>query len=231
MVVDYSNLNLIQQVGSGGYASVYFGKHDNNPVAIKKLLTEKKEYTTSHYFSEFRREVCFLRFFVIIYLFFSFFFQVSLMAGLEHSNIVRLIGLCKNPLCLITEFCCYGDLFTYIRSRRERNLFFPIEYIVTVLIDIARGMKFLHTAVPPILHRDLKSPNILLCKISPDEKYLKDKFPILDILQQEELDTSITAKVADFGLSLRTFVPVTARVVDNPLWLAPELLSNQPYSW
>ena len=47
------------------------------------------------------------------------------------------------------------------------------------------------------------------------------------------LNVAETAKVADFGLSLRTRGPVTKRVVDNllaPIWLAPELLSNQPYS-
>lgn len=150
------------------------------------------------------------------------------MAGLEHPNIVQLIGLCKNPLCLITEFCCYGDLFTYIRSRRERNAPFPISYIITVLLDIARGMKFLHAAVPPILHRDLKTPNILLCEISPDEDQ-NNSLGEPTIKNKNEND-SVTAKVADFGLSLRTFVPVTARVVDNPLWLAPELLASQPYS-
>ena len=102
-------------------------------------------------------------------------------------------------------------------------------FVLAVLHDIASGMNFLHTATPPILHRDLKSPNVLLCQIAPDEAYLGQKFEIPDFVT-ELPDSTVTAKVADFGLSLRTNAPVTKRVVENPLWLAPELLSHQPYS-
>ena len=120
---------------------------------------------------------------------------------------------------MLTEFCPHGDLFSYIASRRERNLPLPVDYIMDVLVDISSGMRFLHTAVPPIVHRDLKSPNILLCRIASDEK-----------TKNGTTKSSETAKVADFGLSMRTRSSVTERVVDNPIWLAPELLDKQPYS-
>jgi serine/threonine protein kinase len=140
------------------------------------------------------------------------------------------------------------------------------------------GMSFLHSVTPPVLHRDLKSPNILLVSASPDEEeLLRGKsvrngigFCLSDVqnrlskfnseenlppeqfasqffansakLKQERTLGSfkvqgpsgstrpVVAKVADFGLSLRTNLPLTTRVVDNPLWLAPELLSSMPYS-
>ena len=149
------------------------------------------------------------------------------MAGLQHPNVVGLKGLCKKPLCVLTDFCTYGDLYTYLQSRRNCNIPLPFKFVVKVLLDIAKGMNFLHTATPPIIHRDLKSPNILLCKVSPDERKLDDPFPQPKYVGA---DKSVIAKVADFGLSLRTGAPVTERVVDNPLWLAPELLSNKPYS-
>lgn len=91
-------------------------------------------------------------------------------------------------------------------------------------------MKFLHTTTPPILHRDLKSPNILLCRISPDEADQEIPYNNLDFLVPSHVPSPETAKVADFGLSLQAHGPITQRVVDNPLWLAPELLANQPYS-
>jgi len=76
----------------------------------------------------------------------------------------------------------------------------------------------------------LKSPNILLCRISPDEAELEEPFPLPQFLIPEHEESTVAAKVADFGLSMRTRGPVTARVVDNPIWLAPELLAKQPYS-
>lgn len=93
-------------------------------------------------------------------------------------------------------------------------------------------MKFLHTTTPPVLHRDLKSPNILLCRISPDEieQDPESAFSFPDYLIPNHVPSTETAKVADFGLSLQAHGPITQRVVDNPLWLAPELLAKQPYS-
>mgnify|MGYP005996329909 CR=1 FL=1 len=61
------------------------------------------------------------------------------MAGLQHPNTVGLVGLCMKPYCILTEFCPYGDLHTYIASRRERKRPLPLDYILEVLLDIARG--------------------------------------------------------------------------------------------
>lgn len=61
------------------------------------------------------------------------------MAGLQHQNTVGLIGLCKNPFCVLTEFCPFGDLLSYIDSRKKRKLPFPIPYLMDVLLDIAKG--------------------------------------------------------------------------------------------
>lgn len=61
------------------------------------------------------------------------------MAGLQHRNTVGLVGICLKPFCVLTEFCAYGDLFSYLTSRRERNLPLPLDYILDVLLDIAKG--------------------------------------------------------------------------------------------
>ena len=92
-------------------------------------------------------------------------------------------------------------------------------------------MRFLHTTTPPIIHRDLKSPNILLCRIAPDEEEFEDAYHRPDFLIPDHVPPPETAKIADFGLSKRFYsTATTERVVDNPLWLAPELLVKQPYS-
>ena len=69
-------------------------------------------------------------------------------------------------------------------------------------------MNFLHTAVPKIIHRDLKSPNILLANNHVDS------------------NQDIVAKVADFGLSSSIFHTATGREVFNPMWLAPEMMTK-----
>ena len=205
--VDYSSIKIVKKVGDGGFASVYYGMYEDREVAVKVL---DKNESLAESFPEFRKEV-------------------SLMAGLKHANTVGLLGLCMQPLCILTEFCAYGDLFSYIASRRERSLPLPVDYIMDVLLDIAHGMLFLHTAMPPIIHRDLKSPNILLCRICRDEETLKNKYPTPEFIKKSTASTA-TAKVADFGLSMRRRNSVTERVVDNPTWLAPEILAKQPYS-
>jgi len=133
---------------------------------------------------------------------------------------------------VVTEFCPYGDLYSYLESRRKRELPLPIHYTMKCLSDIAQGMQFLHTATPPILHRDLKSPNILVCEIAPDEADLPEdtRFPTPTFLSPDRETSPVAVKVADFGLSMKTTGPLTERVVDNPIWLAPELLAKQPYS-
>ena len=91
-------------------------------------------------------------------------------------------------------------------------------------IDIAQGMAHLHSIQPPVVHRDLKTPNVFLTKPLPefDGDY-----------------GSPLAKVGDFGLSARMFGLTTMKVAKgggssldriNPLWAAPEVLRGEPYT-
>ncbi len=82
-------------------------------------------------------------------------------------------------------------------------------------LDIAAGMNFLHSLSPPLLHRDVKSPNILIK--STDYR-------------------NVTAKIADFGLtvemltgSFRGIKKGSLREVVNPTWLAPEILRGSNF--
>ncbi|KAI7754178.1 hypothetical protein M8C21_012596, partial [Ambrosia artemisiifolia] len=71
--------------------------------------------------------------------------------------------------------------------------------------DVAKGMNYLHKRNPPIVHRDLKSPNLLV-------------------------DQNYTVKVADFGLSrLKANTYLSSKSgAGTPQWMAPEVLSNEP---
>ncbi|KAF9619788.1 hypothetical protein IFM89_009310 [Coptis chinensis] len=71
-------------------------------------------------------------------------------------------------------------------------------------LDIARGMNYLHRCKPPVIHRDLKSSNLLV-------------------------DKNWTVKVGDFGLSrLKHEMYLTKNGKGTPQWMAPEVLRNEP---
>ncbi|CAN6464880.1 unnamed protein product [Victoria cruziana] len=76
---------------------------------------------------------------------------------------------------------------------------------IKMALDVAKGMNCLHTSVPTIVHRDLKSPNLLV-------------------------DENWNVKVSDFGLSRmkhNTFLS-SKSTAGTPEWMAPEVLRNEP---
>lgn len=77
-----------------------------------------------------------------------------------------------------------------------------------LLRDVAEGMAFSHGQRPPVVHRDLKSQNILLCK----------------------KDGRLVAKVADLGLA--EVIPKSSKSqgVDNPIWAAAEVIQGATYT-
>ncbi|CAF4744219.1 unnamed protein product [Pieris macdunnoughi] len=121
---------------------------------------------------------------------------------LNHENIVRFLGVCTNPpdFCIIMEYCQYGSLFDFLHS----NTVFMPKQLLKWAKEIARGMAYLHAH--KIIHRDLKSPNILIS----DE---------------------LMVKVSDFGTS-REWNDVSAVMsfTGTVAWMAPEVIRHEPCS-
>ncbi|KAG9137305.1 hypothetical protein Leryth_014940 [Lithospermum erythrorhizon] len=117
----------------------------------------------------------------------EFYTEVSLLGRLHHRNLVNLVGYCvdKGQRILIYEFMSNGSLANLLYGEDEGQTLSWDERL-QVAHDISHGIEYLHDgcqltmfhiqAAPPVVHRDLKSANILL-------------------------DGSMRAKVADFGLS------------------------------
>uniref|UniRef100_M8C131 non-specific serine/threonine protein kinase n=1 Tax=Aegilops tauschii TaxID=37682 RepID=M8C131_AEGTA len=130
--------------------------------------------------------------------------SVSLMKKLRHPNIILFMGavLSQQRLCIVTEFLPRGSLFRLLRTNIGK---LDPRRRVNMAIDIASGMNYLHNSIPTVVHRDLKSPNLLV-------------------------DKNWTVKVADFGLSrlkLETFL-TTKTGKGTPQWMAPEVLRSEP---
>lgn len=173
------------RIGIGSFGEVYRGIWRQTDVAVKRLLDQEVSHQM---LDEFRQEI-------------------SIMKRLRHPHIVQFLGAVTQPphLCIVTQFVPRGSLFKLLHRTPAFN---PDERRrLQMALDIARGMNFLHTCKPPIIHRDLKSPNLLV-------------------------DKDLTVKVCDFGLSRarRSTMLSTKSQAGTPEWTAPEVLRSQPYN-
>lgn len=183
-------LSFESTLGAGASCTVYMGKYRYSPVAIKVM---RKDRVTSEMEKEFEREV-------------------SAMIRLRHPNLVLFMGACAQPqLCIVSEFCAGGTLFTLLHEKKSIKI--TMQQRVKMCKDIAQGMAYLHENKPPIIHRDLKSLNLLL-----SEPVSSSNDPIL-------------VKITDFGVSrIYESDAVMTGQRGTCHWMAPEVLACQPYS-
>ena len=124
--------------------------------------------------------------------------ELFVHATLVHPSIVRLIGAnLTPPSCCIALEHCECSLFDRLHRRSEEV---ERRWVVRIGAEVAEAMEYLHSRSPPIVHRDLKSHNVLLHR-----------------------DGSV--RVCDFGL-----VDVREVTAGTPNYMAPELLQSRPYS-
>ncbi|KAL5720648.1 hypothetical protein ACHQM5_013294 [Ranunculus cassubicifolius] len=149
-----NNFMESNEIGSGGYGKVYRGLLTNGQVvAIKRSQQGSMQGGL-----EFKTEI-------------------ELLSRVHHKNLVSLVGFCfeQGEQMLVYEFIPNGTLRDSLSGRSGIHLDWKRRLRIT--LGSARGLSYLHElANPPIIHRDIKSTNILL-------------------------DENLTAKVADFGLS------------------------------
>ncbi|KAG0578742.1 hypothetical protein KC19_4G046800 [Ceratodon purpureus] len=150
-----TNNNRVE-LGKGGFGPVYFGElADGRKVAVKILSA------TSHQGTR------------------EFLNEVDLLSRVNHGNLVKLVGYCQEPeQVLVYEFAEEGTLREHLHGgKRAQTTNFNWKIRLNIAVNSACGLEYLHNGCrPSIIHRDIKSSNILLTK-------------------------SMYAKVADFGLS------------------------------
>jgi len=79
---------------------------------------------------------------------------------LEHPNLVSLKGICRDPFSLVMELMTEGTLYEMLHKPPATPIAWERKF--DIAIDIAKGMNYLHSFNPPVIHRDLKSSNVLV---------------------------------------------------------------------
>ncbi|XP_047153148.1 leucine-rich repeat receptor protein kinase HPCA1-like [Vigna umbellata] len=178
------NFSQVNDIGSGGFGKVYKGTLPGGQrVAIKRAQKESMQGKL-----EFKAEI-------------------ELLSRVHHKNLVSLLGFCfdQGEQMLVYEYLQNGSLKDALTGKSGIKL----DWIrrLKLALGIARGLAYLHELVnPPIIHRDIKSNNILL-------------------------DNRLNAKVSDFGLS-KSMVDaekdhVTTQVKGTLGYLDPEYYMSQ----
>jgi hypothetical protein len=107
--------------------------------------------------------------------------ETRLMNSLHHENIVSTEGWTRftdGSFAIVMEYMNIGSLYSFLRDFREgkkNDLGIDVrswEFRIKISLDVAKGMSYLHQSNPPIIHRDLKSPNVLVSlSTSPSSPY------------------------------------------------------------
>ncbi|XP_020870264.1 probable LRR receptor-like serine/threonine-protein kinase At1g51820 [Arabidopsis lyrata subsp. lyrata] len=172
--------NFQRILGKGGFGIVYHGFVNGTEQVAVKILS----HSSSQGYKQFKAEV-------------------ELLLRVHHKNLVGLVGYCDEGehLALIYEFMANGDLKEHMSGTPNR---FILNWgtRLKIVVESAQGLEYLHNGCkPPMVHRDVKTTNILL-------------------------NEHFQAKLADFGLS-RSFpiegeTHVSTVVAGTPGYLDPE---------
>jgi len=144
-IVKYKELKLKEKLGSGAFGEVWIGSYRNAIVAIKQInsKTDVNEKAKSDFINE-----------------------CEVMIKIKpHPNVIQMLAICVDPLCIVMEFAAKGSLESALKTRKNIELSLKIEWMK----QIAAGMSHLHEE--GVVHKDLAARNVLLtksevCKIS-----------------------------------------------------------------
>ncbi|KAF0691992.1 hypothetical protein As57867_016840, partial [Aphanomyces stellatus] len=184
-----SDVQLVKALATGAYGEVWIADLLGERIAAKRLLPNKLISTA---------EVN------------AFLMEIELLSKINSPYIVRFIGASWTrpaDVILLTEFLDGGDLRSALESNETQQTLSWHAKLVCAS-HIALGLDYLHTAMTPkVIHRDLKSRNILLDKAMPG-----------------------AAKITDFGIARETIDATLTPGVGTQRWMAPEVLNSGKYT-
>jgi len=173
-----------KSIAEGAFAEVFRGLLWGQRVAVKQLKTDREGADKESLERELRHET-------------------RILAALSHPCILTLIGYTAQPAQIVLEVLD-GTVYDLVRKHGTEQC---DGGMLGPLIDILSGCAYLHACKPPLLHRDLKPPNVL-----HDEK--------------------LRCKLCDFGTALELKPPPAPQPTEwigSQLYVAPEVDKGLPY--
>lgn len=181
--IPYLDLEFVEHLGSGEFGQVFRGFYKSQQVAIKQLYWDNTVLPEA-IIQDLTREIESFR-------------------HLRNKRLVGFIGACLEVpnLCLVTEYMPGGSLHHLLHVRKLR---LPVHHCINMCLQLAEGVVYLHSQVPCVVHRDLKSLNVVL-------------------------DLNLNVKLCDFGLTEsmeRTHI-TKKNNGGSPRYMAPELFDSK----
>ncbi|OWZ12906.1 TKL/DRK protein kinase [Phytophthora megakarya] len=181
----FESIVFEKAISKGASGEVWFCDYNGQNVAVKRLLQTKHQ--KAQHVQAFAEEI-------------------ELSASLVHPHIVEFIGVAWNTLnnlVMVLEYLPMGSLQNYLKKKVQ--LLSWTKDKLRIATGIANALVYLHGRSPPLIHRDLKSSNILLT-------------------------SGLEPKLIDFGVSRGKIDLTMTGGIGTPYWTAPEVLEGKRYT-
>eukprot|EP00172_Hildenbrandia_rubra_P001868 Plantae.Rhodophyta-Hildenbrandia_rubra.ctg2483.p1 GENE.Plantae.Rhodophyta-Hildenbrandia_rubra.ctg2483~~Plantae.Rhodophyta-Hildenbrandia_rubra.ctg2483.p1 ORF type:complete len:405 (-),score=51.22 Plantae.Rhodophyta-Hildenbrandia_rubra.ctg2483:464-1678(-) len=187
-MIEYSRIQLGKTIGHSSFGTVQEGTLNGTRVAVKTIKLNPKVRTDEEL-------VAFAK-------------EAELNSKLRHPNIVLFMGICVEPkhVCIVTELMVRGNVLDLLVGPVNGRTV-KLEWTTRLqwALDTAMGMCYLHSLSPPMIHRDLKTTNLLV-------------------------DRGMNVKICDFGMSRFKVDDKIMTAVGTVQFAAPEVLKNERYT-
>eukprot|EP01038_Epipyxis_sp_PR26KG_P005697 gene5697-7863_t len=197
LMINPKEIVLSRIIGEGSFGRVWSGQWRNNAVAVKEFVFAQAAIVGGslerHNIIE------------------EIVGEAGIMACLRHPKILQLYGcsLTMQAIWIVSELCNRGSLRMVLN---DESVDLPLIKKLSISMDVADGMLYLHTRTPPIIHRDLKSQNIFVT---------------------EPAKGHFVAKIGDWG-SARAIALTGGKSmthgVGTACWLSPEVIKYAHFS-
>lgn len=219
-IIDPQEIFLQRIIGEGTFGRVWSAKWRTASVAVKEFVFAQAAVAGK---SSMQQEIIE-----------EIIGEAGMMAILRHPNVLQLFGcsLTAQAIWIVSELCSLGSL-RQLLDDNEKTL--SLSNRLSLALQVAEGMTYLHNQDPPIIHRDLKSHNIFVHETftdAEDTSVTSDKMKkgkdTKDHYEKISTQSTMVAKIGDWGSARATLSGSRTMThgVGTACWLAPEVIKH-----